>query len=272
MCLLSQALRLCTGSSNNVASGPRRLAGERMPARIEDLVLLLPLKVDGGVRGCFRAGLVTGTALRVMSCPPRAVADPARRPVAVGRVPGVGQVDERLGGEQRPDVAEDGETAHAGVEDADGAVHSGGRGHAESRCGRRNDRAAETRTNQFMARVQRARPLPGNQRQRVLRAVITDGARFGLGEYLLHAGCDVVATEALARADLLPAQLARRGLAVWLAADQLVAGLLGVAAIRAPTRAAAVLARMRLVSAWRAQLRRLVPVVPVDPARQLPLL
>ena len=110
---------------------------------------------------------------------------------------------------------------------------------------------------------------PAGQRQRVLRAVPTDDARFGLGEYLVHAGCDLVATEALARADLLPAQLARRGLAVWLAEDQLVAGLLGVAAIHDPARAAAVLARMRLVSAWRAQLRRLVPA---DPARQLPLL
>lgn len=110
---------------------------------------------------------------------------------------------------------------------------------------------------------------PAGQRQRVLRAAITDDARFGLGEYLAHAGADVVATEALARADLLPAQLVRRGLSVWLADDQLVAGLLGVAAIRDPARAAAVLARMRLVSAWRAQLRRLVTA---DPARQLPLL
>ncbi len=103
----------------------------------------------------------------------------------------------------------------------------------------------------------------------MLRAALTDDARLGLGEYLLHTGCEVVATEALSRADLLPAQLARRGLAVWLADDQLVAGLLGIAAIRDPARAAAVLARMRLVPAWRGQLRRLVPV---DPARQLPLL
>jgi hypothetical protein len=110
---------------------------------------------------------------------------------------------------------------------------------------------------------------PAGQRQRVLRAVLTDDSRFGLAEYLLHADCEVVTTEALARADLLPAQLARRGLAVWLADDQLIAGLLGVAAIRDPARAAAVLARMRVVSAWRAQLRRLVPA---DPAQQLPLL
>ena len=88
---------------------------------------------------------------------------------------------------------------------------------------------------------------PAGQRQRVVRAALTDDARFGLGEYLLHAGCDVVATQALARADLLPAQLARRGLVVWLADDQLVAGLLGVAAIRDPARAAALIARMRVV-------------------------
>jgi hypothetical protein len=110
---------------------------------------------------------------------------------------------------------------------------------------------------------------PAGQRQRVLRAALTDDARYGLAEYLVHADCEVVVTEALGHADILPAQLARHGLAVWLADDQLVAGLLGVAAIRDPARAAAVLARMRLVPAWRAQLRRLLPA---DPARQLPLL
>ena len=110
---------------------------------------------------------------------------------------------------------------------------------------------------------------PPGQAPRTIRSATSDDARFGLAEYLLHANCDVVATEALARADLLPAQLARRSLAVWLVDDQLVAGLLGVAAIRDPARAAAVLARMRLVAAWRAQLHRLVPA---DPARQLPLL
>ena len=110
---------------------------------------------------------------------------------------------------------------------------------------------------------------PAGQRQRVLRAVLTDDARFGLAEYLAHCGCEVVGTEALARADLLPAQLSRRGLVVWLADDQLVAGLLAVTAVRDPARAAALLARMRLVLTWRLQLRRLEHV---DPARQLPLL
>jgi len=110
---------------------------------------------------------------------------------------------------------------------------------------------------------------PPGQPQRVLRAALTDDARFGLTEYLIHAHSEIVATEALARTDLLPPQLARRGLSVWIADDQLIAALLGVAAIRDPARAAAVLARMRLVSAWRAQLRHLAPT---DPARQLRLL
>jgi hypothetical protein len=56
---------------------------------------------------------------------------------------------------------------------------------------------------------------------------------------------------------------------VSLADDQIVAGLLGVAAIRDSARAAALVARMHFLSASRAQLRRLVPA---DPARQLPLL
>lgn len=101
------------------------------------------------------------------------------------------------------------------------------------------------------------------------RVALTDDARYGLTECLVHADCEVVASEALARVDILPAQLARRGLAVWLADDQLVAGILGVAATRDPSRAAALLARMRLVPAWRGQPRRLVPA---DPVRQLPLL
>jgi len=110
---------------------------------------------------------------------------------------------------------------------------------------------------------------PPGQATRTIRAAPSDDARFGLAEYLVHAGCELVVTESLARADLLARQVARRGLAVWLADDQLVAGLLGVAAVRHPARAAALLARMRLVPAWRAHLRRLIPA---DPARQLPLL
>ena len=110
---------------------------------------------------------------------------------------------------------------------------------------------------------------PPGQAPRTIRSATSDDARFGLAEYLTHAGCDVVATEALARTDPLPAQLARRGLTIWLADDQLAASLLGVAAVRDPARAAAILARMRLVPAWRTQLHRLMPG---QPARQLPLL
>ena len=110
---------------------------------------------------------------------------------------------------------------------------------------------------------------PPGQATRTIRSALSDDARFGLAEYLAHASCEIVATKALARADLLPAQLARCCLAVWLADDQLVASLLTVAAVHDPARAAALLARMRLIPAWRAQLHRLMPT---QPARQLPLL
>jgi len=58
-------------------------------------------------------------------------------------------------------------------------------------------------------------------------------------------------------------------LLVWLADDQLVAGLLGAAGIRDPARAAALLVRPRLVPAWRPKLHRLAPAAPTH---QLPLL
>jgi len=108
----------------------------------------------------------------------------------------------------------------------------------------------------------------GGQGQRLVRAALTEDARFGLAEHLVHADCEIVVTEALARADLLPAHLARRGLTVWLADDQLVAGLLAIAAVRDPARAAALLARLRVLSTWRPLLRRLAPA---DPAHQLRL-
>jgi hypothetical protein len=104
--------------------------------------------------------------------------------------------------------------------------------------------------------------------RRVLRAALTDDARFGLIEYLDHAGCEIVATEALTRADLVAAQAARRGLAVWVADDALVAALAAVAAVRDPARAAALVGRLRAVPAWRAHLR---PLTPLPTARQLPL-
>jgi hypothetical protein len=105
--------------------------------------------------------------------------------------------------------------------------------------------------------------------RRSIRAALTDEARFGLVEYLTHSGCEIVASEALARADLVAAQADRRGLAAWRADDALVGALLAAAAVRDPMRAAALLAWLRLLPAWRGQRRRLAPA---SDARQLPLI
>lgn len=104
--------------------------------------------------------------------------------------------------------------------------------------------------------------------RRVIRAALTDDARFGLVEYLAAAGAEVVATEALARVDLTPVQAVRCGLAVWTAGDALVAALLGAAGIRDPVRAATLLARLPVIPLLRSSIRRLV----VPDRRQLPLL
>jgi hypothetical protein len=109
---------------------------------------------------------------------------------------------------------------------------------------------------------------PGVETRRVIRAAVTDDARFGLVEYLATAGAEIVATEALARVDLMPVQAARRGLAVWTAADALVAALLRAAAIRDPARAAALLARLPVIPLLRSSIRRL----DLPDRRQLPLL
>jgi hypothetical protein len=106
--------------------------------------------------------------------------------------------------------------------------------------------------------------------RRTIRAALTDDARFGLIEYLAQADCEIVATEALVRAELLPAQAARREIVVWSADDALAAALLRAAAVRDPARAAALLARLPRIPLLRASLRRLVP--PGALARQLPLL
>ncbi|OFX25445.1 MAG: hypothetical protein A2V77_15310 [Anaeromyxobacter sp. RBG_16_69_14] len=105
---------------------------------------------------------------------------------------------------------------------------------------------------------------------RAIRAALIGDARFGLLEYLGAAGAEIVVTEALARADILPAQAARRGLTVWRADDAFVTAILGAAAIRDPSRAAALLARLPRIPLLRATLRRLVP--PDAQARQIPLL
>lgn len=109
---------------------------------------------------------------------------------------------------------------------------------------------------------------PGGDARRVVRAALTDDARFGLLEYLAAVGAEIVATEALARVDLTPVQAARRGLAVWTASDALVAALLRAAAIRDPVRAAALLARLPVIPLLRSSIRRLV----APDRRQLPLL
>ena len=109
---------------------------------------------------------------------------------------------------------------------------------------------------------------PEGEARRVIRAPLTDDARFGLVEYLAAAGAELVATEALARVDLMPVQAARRGLAVWTVGDAFVAALLRAAAIRDPPRAAALLARLRVIPLLRGSIRRLVS----PDRRQLPLL
>jgi len=110
---------------------------------------------------------------------------------------------------------------------------------------------------------------PEGAARRVIRAALTDDARFGLVEYLAATGTtELVATEALIRVDLLPSQAARRGLVVWTVGDGLVAALLGAAAIRDPARAATLLARLPVIPLLRASLRRLAP----PDTRQLPLL
>jgi hypothetical protein len=110
---------------------------------------------------------------------------------------------------------------------------------------------------------------PGEEgARRVIRAALTDDARFGLIEYLAAAGAELVATEALARVDLLPVQAARRGLAVWTAGDAYVAALLRAAGVRDPARAAALLARLPAIPLLRGSIRRLTP----PDERQMPLL
>jgi hypothetical protein len=109
---------------------------------------------------------------------------------------------------------------------------------------------------------------PGGEARRIIRAALTDDARFGLVEYLAAAGTELVVAEALARVDLVPSQAARRGLVVWTVSDGLVAALLGVAAIRDPARAATLLARLPFIPLLRASLRHLAP----PDERQLPLL
>jgi hypothetical protein len=98
---------------------------------------------------------------------------------------------------------------------------------------------------------------PGGEARRVIRAALTDDARYGLAQYLAHAGAALVLTEALARADPVARQAITAGLVVSVAPDALVAAIARAAAITDPARIAAVLARMPRVPLLNAQLRRL---------------
>jgi hypothetical protein len=110
---------------------------------------------------------------------------------------------------------------------------------------------------------------PRGELRRTIRAALSDDARYGLVEYLAAMGCEVVASEALARADLVLAQAARRGLTVWTVDDAFAGALLSAAAVRDPSGAAALLARLPRLSVLRVHLRRLAPPSAVT---QLPLL
>jgi len=112
---------------------------------------------------------------------------------------------------------------------------------------------------------------PDGHKPRLIRSANTSDGRFGLLEFLAATEAEIVATEALARVDLLPQQAARhRHLVVWTADDALVAALLRAAAIRDSARAAALLARLPTIPRLRTSLRPLA--VPEVPARQLPLI
>lgn len=105
-------------------------------------------------------------------------------------------------------------------------------------------------------------------------AALTDEARWGLLESLdaVHGlDCELVLPEGLARVDSVGRLALARGLAVWVAPERLIDAIRRAAALATgpPARTAAMIARLSLVPAWRAHLRRLGP--PLD-RRQLPLL
>jgi len=106
--------------------------------------------------------------------------------------------------------------------------------------------------------------------RKAIRSALTDDARFGLLEYLVAAGMDLVVSESLACVEPLPVQAVHRGLVVWTASDVIVAALLRAAAIRDPARAAALLGRLPAISMLRGFLRRLS--LPETDPRQLPFL
>ena len=102
----------------------------------------------------------------------------------------------------------------------------------------------------------------------------TDDARWGLLEHLdatQGLDCELVVPEDLLKSDSIANLALRRGLAVWIAPQRLVEAIRVVAGLATgpPRRSAAMLARLPLSFALRAQLRRLVG--PADD-RQIPLL
>lgn len=110
---------------------------------------------------------------------------------------------------------------------------------------------------------------PGGRARRAVRAALTDDARYGMVEYLGATGAEIVITDALARADPIARRAARAGLVVWVAPDALAAAINQAAAVTAPARVAAVLARLTTIPILRVQLRRLCAAA--EP-RQVPLL
>jgi len=101
---------------------------------------------------------------------------------------------------------------------------------------------------------------PGGVARRAIRAALTDDARHGLVVYLGSAGAEIVASEALLRADPVAQHALATGLAAGVAPDALVAAVVRAAAITDPARIAAMLARLPRVPLLRAQLRRLAAV------------
>ncbi|HTS53228.1 MAG TPA: hypothetical protein VMH26_08140 [Burkholderiales bacterium] len=90
--------------------------------------------------------------------------------------------------------------------------------------------------------------------RRVIRSALTDDARFGLLEYLVAAGAELVVTDALSRVELLPGQAVCRGLVVWSVGDAFIGALLAAAGIRDPVRAAAMLGRFPAIPLLRGHL------------------
>lgn len=110
---------------------------------------------------------------------------------------------------------------------------------------------------------------PGGLARRAIRAELSDDARFGLVAYLANSDVEIVASDALVRADPVARLALGAGLVVWIVPDALLRAIASASAISDPARIAALLARLPRVPLFRAHLRRLS--VSADP-RQVPLL